>query len=142
MSTKNKMSRVVWRERMTFDATTASGRQVVVDATHAGGGDGRGPTPVELVMTGLAGCTAMDIVSLLRKMRQPLEGLEVEVGGERRQEEPRIFTHIEIVYRVKGKIKPASLERAIQLSHDKYCTVGAMLEKSAEISTRYEIESD
>ncbi len=133
-----KFAHITWRERMTFDATTASGQHVTMD-TSGSDGDGRGPTPVELVMTALAGCTAMDIVSILKKMREPLEGLEVETHGVRREQEPRIFTHIEVVYRIKGNVKPASVERAIELSRSKYCTVEAMLEKGAEISARYEI---
>ncbi len=133
-------SRVEWRERMTFDATTGSGQHVVMDATPAGGGDGRGPTPVELVLTALAGCTAMDVVSILQKQREPLQGLTVEVGGTRREQEPRIFIEIEVVYRVRGNVKPEAVERAIELSHSKYCTVEAMLEKSASIRSRYEIE--
>ncbi len=123
---------------MTFDATTVSGQHVTMDTTGADG-DRRGPTPVELVMTALAGCTAMDIVSILKKMREPLEGLEVETHRVRREQEPRIFTHVEVVYRIKGDVKPASVERAIELSRSKYCTVEAMLEKGADISARYEI---
>ncbi len=133
-----KFSHVTWRERMTFDATTPSGQHVTMDTLGADG-DGRGPTPVELVMTALAGCTAMDIVSILKKMREPLEGLEVETHGVRREQEPHSFTHIEVVYRIKGDVKPASVERAIELSRSKYCSVEAMLEKGADISARYEI---
>ncbi len=133
-----KFAHITWRERMTFDATTASGQHVTMDTSGADG-DGRGPTPVELVMTALAGCTAMDIVSMLKKMREPLEGLEVETHGVRREHEPRIFTHIEVVYRIKGNVKPASVERAIELSRTKYCTVEAMLEKGADFTARYEI---
>ncbi|MGB8643643.1 MAG: OsmC family protein [Anaerolineae bacterium] len=133
-----QFSQVTWRNAMTFDATTATGQHVTMDSA-AEGKTSHGPTPVELVMTALAGCTAMDVVSILTKMREPLEGLEVETRGVRREQEPRIFTHIEVVYHLKGKVKSESVERAIALSRSKYCTVEGMLEKSADITTRYEI---
>ena len=132
------VARVVWREGMTFEATTASGKQVVIDSA-AQGQASNGPTPVELLMTALAGCTAMDIVTILKKMREPLEGLEVEASGTRREQEPRIFTHIEVLYRVRGQVKPEAVERAIELSRTKYCTVEAMIEKTARVTARYEI---
>ena len=131
---------MVWRERMTFDATTTAGHQLVIDAAPPSG-DGRGPKPIELLLTALAGCTAMDVLSILQKKREPVEGLEVFVEGTRAADHPMIYTDIAIVYRVRGNVKPDSVERAIELSTTKYCGVHAMLHHSAKITTRYEIET-
>lgn len=128
-----------WRERLTFDATTTTGHHIVMDASKEGGGDDRGPKPIELMLTALAGCTGMDVLAILRKKREPIEGLEVYVEGQRATEHPMIYTDIEVVYRIYGNVDPASVERAIQLSADKYCGVGATLQEVAKISHRYEI---
>ncbi len=135
-------SQVKWRERMTFDAMTATGHHLVLDASEAAGGDNRGPRPVELLLTALAGCTAMDVVSILQKKRQPIKGLEVTVEGTRAKQEPRVYTEIDVLYRVCGDVKPKAVEQAIQLSEDKYCSVGVMLGRTAKIKTRYEIVPD
>lgn len=136
-----KSAKVVWRERMTFDATAHAGHRLVVDVSKAAGGDDRGPNPMELLLIAVAGCTAMDVVSVLQKKREPLEGLEVSVEGTRAQEHPKVYTNIEVVYRARGKVKPQALAHAIELSETKYCSVGAMLGKTAHITTRYEIEA-
>lgn len=128
-----------WRERMTFDGTTTGGHVVTVDAAAGHGGDGRGPKPIELLLTALAGCSAMDVISILQKKREPVEGLEVLVEGTRAKEHPMIYTDIEVVYRVYGPVNPASIERAIELSRTKYCGVQAMLGQVARITDRYEV---
>lgn len=128
-----------WRERMTFDATTTAGHTLTIDAAAGHGGDGRGPKPIELLLTALAGCTAMDVISILHKKREPVEGFEVYVEGTRAHEHPMVYTHITVVYRVYGDVKPESVERAIELSRTKYCGVSAMLGKTAQITDRYEI---
>jgi putative redox protein len=128
-----------WRERMTFDGTTTDGHTLTVDAAAGHGGDGRGPKPIELLLTALAGCTGMDVISVLQKKREPVESFEVFVEGQRATEHPMIYTDIEIVYRVTGNVNPASIERAIELSRTKYCGVQAMLGKAANITDRYEI---
>ncbi len=132
---------MVWRERMTFDATTTAGHRLVIDAAPPLG-DGRGPKPIELVLTALAGCTAMDVLAVLQKKREPVEGLEVRVEGTRATEHPMIYTDIEVVYRVRGNVNPESIERAIELSTTKYCGVHAMLHHAARITTRYEIVAE
>ncbi len=142
MSKEKRSAKVVWRERMTFDATTPGGHHIVTDASQAGGGDDRGPSPVELLLIALGSCTAMDVVSVLKKKREPLKGLEVSVEGTRAHEHPMIYTDIEVVYHVRGNVNPKALAHAIELSEAKYCSVGAMLGKSARITTRFEIESD
>lgn len=133
-------TRMVWRSGMTFDGTTTTGHHIVIDALPPGGND-NGPKPIELLLTALAGCTAMDVLSILQKKREPVEGLEVFVEGVRANDHPRVYTDIEIVYRVRGKVTPAAVARAIELSESKYCGVSAMLGKCAAIGTRYEIDT-
>lgn len=135
---KNK-SWVVWQSGMKFEATTTTGHHLVLDTLPPGGTDS-GPKPIELVLTALGGCTAMDVLSILQKMREPIEGLSVEVEGTRAAVHPMSYTDITMVYHVQGNVEPASLERAIELSRRKYCGVYAMLKHSAQIGTRYEIE--
>jgi len=141
MPKAKRSASVAWREHMTFDARTQSGHSIVLD-TSAPNGDDRGATPMELLLVALAGCTAMDVVSILQKKREPLAGLEVSVEGLRAEEDPHVYTDIEIVYHVRGPVKPASVAQAIELSETKYCSVGAMLGRSAQITTRFEIQAE
>lgn len=119
----------------------SSGPAIVVD--HVLAGEDRpqaGPTPMELLLIGLAGCTAMDVVSILQKKREPLSGLEVEVTAERSDEHPRVYTRAHLEYVVRGRgISPRAVERAIELSQTKYCSAAAMLGKVATITTSYRI---
>ncbi len=140
MANEKQFTNLVWRERMTFDATTTFGHHIVLDAQPPSG-DGRGPKPIELLLTALAGCTAMDVLSILQKKREPLEGLEVFVEGTRASDHPMYYTEIEVVYRLRGNVNPVALERAIELSLTRYCGVHAMLGKSAHIKHRYEIQA-
>jgi putative redox protein len=133
-------STVTWRERMTFDVVTTTGHELTLDAAPPSGDD-RGPKPIELLLSALAGCTAMDVLSILQKKREPVQGLQVYVEGTRAAEHPMIYTDITVVYRVCGDVKPDSVARAIELSETKYCGAAAMLGKSAHITTRYEIVS-
>jgi putative redox protein len=117
------------------------GPAIVVD--HVLPGEERqetGPRPMELLLIGLAGCTAMDVISILQKKRQPLTGLETKVAAERIEEHPRVYTQIHVEYVVKGQgVKPEAVERAIELSETKYCPAMAMLRQVAEITTSYRI---
>jgi putative redox protein len=105
------------------------------------GPEAEGPSPVQALQAALGGCTAMDVISILRKKRQPVTGYEVEVLAERRLDQhPRIFTRMEIIHRVRGRrINPAAVAEAIELSDTKYCAVHAMLEHAVTISSRFEI---
>lgn len=141
METQKQISRVVWREGMTFDATTTTGHSLVLDVAPPSG-NGRGPTPIGLLLTALAGCTAMDVLSILQKKREPLKGLSVTAEGVRASDYPQIYTDIHLVYHVRGNVNPKSVERAIELSHAKYCGVGAMLGARARITWHYEIEPE
>jgi len=130
--------KLVWKtEGLLFGATTAHG---AVDLASALDEPGHGPTPMELLATALGGCTAMDVASILVKMRQPLEAFSVEVSGERAEEHPKKFTSLEVVYRLKGDLDERKVQRAIALSEDKYCAVEATLRPALPIASRYEIE--
>ena len=119
----------------------SSGPAIVID--HALPGEDRqetGPRPMELLLIGLAGCTAMDVVSILQRMRQPLDGLEVHASAERAPDHPKVYTRIHLEFVIKGKgIKESAVERAINLSQTTYCSASAMLSKTAEITTSYRI---
>ena len=117
------------------------GFRMDTDADASFGGAGCGPQPLRLLLLGVAGCTAMDVISLLRKKRQQVSGLEVEARGSRVDEHPRVYDTIEVVYRVGGKgVDPKAVERAIELSEGRYCPAIAMVGEAADIRSRYEIE--
>jgi putative redox protein len=100
----------------------------------------RGPTPVQLLMMALGGCTAMDVISILRKKRLAVSAYEVTVSGERRDEHPKVFTRMEVVHRVRGRgIPRAAVEEAVRLSHDRYCTVHGQIAGTAVVVNRIEI---
>jgi putative redox protein len=104
------------------------------------GSGGEGLRPMELLLISLAGCTALDVISILQKQRQDVTGLQVHVAGERATEHPRVFTDIQVHFLISGRdVNPKAVERAIALSRDKYCSVSAMLNKTAAIECSYEI---
>lgn len=134
-----------WRELSTdwiggngFRTAGSNGVEVVMGST----GDITGVSPMEMLLMAKAGCTAMDIVSILHKKRQPLKDLKVVVRGLRAVEIPRIWTKIVVEYQVWGNVEPEALEQAISLSEEKYCSVGIMLGKAAELSSSYKIFSE
>jgi putative redox protein len=135
-------ARVSLQEGLCFVGTDRSGYTVHMDATAAEGG-GTAPTPMELLLISLAGCSAMDVIAILRKKRQPVEHLEVRVRGQRRDEHPTIFTMIELEYIVHGvAVDPLAVERAVALSRERYCPVWAMLGASVLIRPSFRIISD
>lgn len=126
--------------RMHFVAAGEDGIAVDLDTTPEHGGENQGLRPMELLLIGLGGCTAMDVLSILRKKRQDVTGYRVEVSGETRDAYPRIFTQIAIKHIVTGRtISPEAVRRAIELSEGKYCPAYAMLKEAAEISSEFEI---
>lgn len=127
---------------ITFVAKGNSNHWVVMDGSPDFGGSLAGSTPKELLLMALAGCTSSDVVPILKKRRVPLQGFEVNVKGVEREEHPRIFTavHVEYVFYGDG-INPADIERAIELSDTKYCSVSAILKASVPITHSYRIES-
>lgn len=128
------------QENMHFTAAADSGYVVHLDTKAPEGEASRGASPMELLMISLAGCTAMDVVSILRKKRQNLTGFEIRIHGDRATDHPKVFTDFELEYVIRGvDIDPAAVERSIQLSTENYCSAHAMLEKAASIRTRYTI---
>ncbi len=118
------------------------GYRIDTDATKDVGGTGAGPQPLSLLLLSMASCTAMDVISILRKKRQQVSGLNVEVRGRRVEEHPRVYDRIEVLYQVQGEeVDPKAVERAIKLSETRYCPVIAMIGKVAEVTNRYEIKA-
>jgi len=140
MSANKKKIVLNWKGNFRFEVKTEKGLVINFDAPSKYGGEDSAPTPMETVLACLAGCTSFDVVSILKKKRQNISDYSVVTEAERSEEPPEVFTKIHIQYIVKGKnISKEALERAIQLSYDKYCSVGAMLKKTADITTSYEI---
>jgi len=123
-------AKVSWTKRMSFIGSAESGFQVPLGTSPDVGGDEDGFRPMELLLVGLAGCTAMDVISILQKKRQQVDAFEVQVQAERAEEHPRVFTSIRMEYVVTGKnIERDAVERSVQLSADKYCPAQAMFRK-------------
>ncbi len=127
---------VKWIGEQEFVATSPSGHAMAIDSDRE---SNKAPGPMELVLMALGACTATDVVSILKKKRQKLESLEVVCSGERAAEPPTVWTKLEIVYRLRGELDESAVKHAIELSEEKYCSVAAMLKKTAKISWRYEI---
>lgn len=125
---------------MAFSGISGKEFSVRMDSGPAVGGDDSGFRPMQLLLIGLGGCTGMDVLSILRKKRQDVTSFEVLLDAQQAEEHPRVFTHIDIRYTIQGRgIRPAAVERAIELSETKYCPAQAMLAKSAVIEHVYEI---
>lgn len=132
-------ARVTWVEDRRFVGQSPSGHAIVVD----GSADKLGPSPMELLLIGMAGCTAYDVVSILEKKRQNVTGLEVVAKAERADEVPRVYTRIDVTYVVRGRgLRSKAVEDAIRLSEEKYCSASVMLGKTAQITTSYRIEEE
>jgi putative redox protein len=133
-------ARIQLAEGMTFVAESGSGHAVVVDAAPDVGGRDLGPRPMELVLMGTGACSAIDVVHILRKARQPITDCVVELDSERAAEDPKVFTRIHLHYVVTGRgLSTTQVERAIKLSKDKYCSATIMLAKTAEITFDFEV---
>jgi putative redox protein len=133
-------AKVTWKGKMTFNGSADSGFIVPLGTDSAVGGDNDGFRPLELMAVSLAGCTAMDVISILQKKRQDVTAFEVKVHADRAPEHPKIFTDITVEYRIEGhKVDPAAVERAIELSETKYCPAQAMLAKVVKIEHTYSI---
>jgi putative redox protein len=129
-------ARVKWIGEEKFVATSPSGHAIAVDSDRE---SNKAPGPMELVLMALGACTATDVVSILKKKRQKLESLDVLCSGERAAEPPTVWTKLELVYRLRGELDEGAVKRAIELSEERYCSVSAMLKKTAKVSWRYEI---
>ena len=125
---------------MGFVAETGSGHVLMMDGAPDGGGRNLAPRPMETVLAGTAGCTAYDVVLILKRGRHDVSGCQVKVTSERASADPKVFTRIHMHFTVSGKaLSDAAVARAIQMSHDKYCSATIMLAKTAEITTSYEV---
>ena len=126
-----------WKEGQLFDGRSESGHTIRFDATaeHASG-----PSPMEAVLAALCGCTSVDVVGILQKKREPIEGLTVTATAEQAPAPPRVFTRIHLTYRIRGKVSQKAAEDAVSLSKTKYCSVSLMLEKAAAIDYSIELE--
>lgn len=134
-----KEARVTWVEDRRFVGRASSAHAIVVD----GSSEKLGPSPMELVLIGLVGCTAYDVIAILQQKRQRVTGLEVSARAEQAAEPPQVYTSIDVEYVVRGySIKAKAVEDAIRLSKVKYCSASAMLEKTAEIRTSYRIDEE
>jgi len=132
--------KVIWQQGLTFTGTADSGFSVPLGADPGVGGADDGFRPLELMAVSLAGCTAMDVISILKKKRQDVTAFEVRVHAKRAQTHPRVFTQIKVEYLVTGHhVGPAAVERAMELSKTTYCPAQAMLARVAEIELSYQI---
>jgi putative redox protein len=122
-----------WKHDQEFEAAASSGHAMVIDGDKKAGN-----SPMELVLIGLCGCTGYDVVSILTKKRETFTSLEVRAEAERAPNPPTVYTEIKLIYRVGGKVSHKAVEDAVRLSEEKYCSVAAMLNKTASISYRIE----
>src|SRR5580704_16447045 len=126
-------ARATWKRDQEFEAAASSGHAIVIDGDKKAGN-----SPMELVLIGLCGCTGYDVVSILTKKREAFTSLEVRAEAERAPNPPSVYTEIKLTYRVGGKVSHKAVEDAVRLSKEKYCSVSAMLEKTAKITTAIE----
>ena len=126
-------AKTTWIERQRFDCIADRGHSIVVDGDKAAGN-----SPMELVLIGLCGCTGYDVVSILQKKREAFTSLEVRAQAERAADPPSVYTEIKLIYRIGGKVSRKAVEDAVRLSEEKYCSVSAMLGKTAKITTEIE----
>ena len=127
----------VWTDGSRFVGVAGSRHAIVMDAAPA---DKTANSPIELVLVGLCGCTATDVANILRKKREPFTSLEVHAEADQAPEPPKVYTAIRLIYRVRGQVSRKAMEDAVNLSKEKYCSVSAMLEKTATITFTIEYE--
>lgn len=125
---------------MAFNAETGSGHLIAMDGAPEGGGRNLAPRPMETVLAGTGACAAYDVVLILKRGRHEVRGCEVRLSADRAATDPKVFTRIHMQFVVSGRgLAAAAVERAVQLSHEKYCSATAMLAKTAEVTTGYEL---
>jgi putative redox protein len=136
-------ARIKWIQDVMFVGESGSGHSVVMDGAPEAGGRNLGIRPTEMVLLGLGGCTAFDVVLILKRGRENIADCVVELDAERAQTDPKVFTKIVMRYIVTGRgLDPKKVERAVQLSAEKYCTVSAMIGKTAQIEHAIEIRDE
>ena len=137
--------RVSWLgiDGMDFSAETGSGHLINMDGPPEAGGRNLAPRPMELLLAGAGGCSVFDVVLILQRSRQAISGCNVSLQAERAPEDPKVFTKINLHFQVKGKdLDPAKVERAVKLTHEKYCSATVMLAKTAELTYSIEVISE
>ncbi len=128
---------------MRFTGTTEEGYSLTMDADPEGGGEGRGFRPIKLILVGLGGCTGMEIIWLLKRQRQEVTGLEMNVTGTRRKKDPQYYEAVQIEYVIRGRnLRESAVKRAIELSDQKYCSVRGIFRQEVKVTTRYRIEQE
>jgi putative redox protein len=128
---------------MAFRAASGSGHELIMDAAPEVGGRDTGPRPMELLLVGLGGCTGMDVISMLRKMRQDVSGYAIRLSGQRANEHPKVFTSITVEHVVRGRsVSVEAVRRAVELSATRYCSAAAMLGQVARIEERFRVIDD
>lgn len=133
-------ARIKWVEDVTFVGESASGHAVVMDGPPENGGRNLGPRPMEMLLLGMGGCTAFDVVHILKRARQPVSDCVVELEAERAEQPPKVFTRIHAHFVISGRgLAENQVKRAVELSAEKYCSASIMLGKTAEITHDYEI---
>lgn len=130
-------AKAIWIDDHRFVGESTSSHGIVVDADKK-----TGNTPMELVLIGLCGCTGYDVASILTKKREPFSSLEVSVRAERAENPPQVYTSIKLLYKVGGKVSHKAMEDAVRLSKEKYCSVSAMLERTAKITAEIDYLED
>jgi len=126
-------AKTIWIEKQRFNGIADSGHSIVVDGDKVAGN-----SPMELVLIGLCGCTGYDVISILQKKREPFTSLEVRAQAERAADPPSVYTEIKLLYRIGGRVSRKAVEDAVRLSKEKYCSVSAMLAKTAQITAEIE----
>ncbi|VAW70232.1 Protein YhfA [hydrothermal vent metagenome] len=133
-------ARIKWLDNMSFVGESGSGHSIVMDGAEETGGRNLAARPMEMVLMGMGGCTAFDVVMILKRARQPIDDCIIELSAERSEEIPKVFTRIHVHYIVKGRgLSEKQVEKAINLTAEKYCSVSIMLAATAEISHDFEI---
>lgn len=133
--------KVKWIDGVRFVANDDKGHSIIMDVSKEQGGEGSAFGPMQLLLAALGGCTGIDIVGIMRKQRQEVTSLEILVSGERVAEHPRVYDKVHVEYRLKGEdLKEKAVQRAIQLSEDTYCSVGATIKRTARISHNYTLQ--
>lgn len=131
--------KISWKDKMAFEAEV-NGHKIMLDAAEAVGGENRGPRPKPLMLTALAGCTGMDVVSILKKMRVEVEDFNVTVEGDLTDEHPKQYYKMNVIYEFKGKDLPLEkLKKAVSLSEERYCGVSALYKKAIEVTSEIKI---
>lgn len=133
-------AKITWINGRAFLGESGSGHSVVMDGAPEAGGRNIGVRPMEMLLLGLGGCTAFDVVMILEKAREKVSGCEVAMEAERAGEDPKVFTKVKMIYTLTGRnLKPAAVERAIKLSAEKYCSASKMFEKTATLEHEWHI---